>query len=75
MTAEYSMTFEPKLTEEASAEKLKLLKTSTDGKQRAVGGIQIGKFRGEKYIADGYDFDQDNAEIAKMFEVGKLWND
>ena len=32
------------------------------------GGIRIGMFRGEKYIADGYDFDEDNTEIAKLFE-------
>lgn len=32
------------------------------------GCIKIGLFDGEKYIADDYDFDQDNEEIARMFE-------
>ncbi len=33
------------------------------------GGVKIGMFKGKKYIADGYDFDQDNEAIAQLFEV------
>lgn len=31
--------------------------------------IKIGMFKGEEYIAKDYDLDQDNDEIAKLFEV------
>ena len=31
------------------------------------GGVKIGMFKGDKYIADNYDFDESNDEIAKMF--------
>lgn len=32
------------------------------------GGIKIGMFKGEEYLADDYDFDQDNDVIAQLFE-------
>ncbi len=36
---------------------------------KAKTGIKIGLFNGEKYIADGCDFDEDNDEIAIMFGI------
>lgn len=32
-------------------------------------GINIGLFKDETYIAEGYDFDQDNAEVSRIFGV------
>lgn len=48
---------------------MKPQKESTTFSQNASGGIKIGMFKGEKFIADDYDFDQDNDEVAKLFEV------
>ena len=31
------------------------------------GGIKIGMFKGEKYVADDYDFDESNDEMARIF--------
>ncbi len=48
---------------------MKPQKMSVALSQGSSGGIKIGMFKGEKFIADGYDFDQDNDEIAKLFEL------
>ncbi len=39
---------------------------------KAKTSIKIGLFNGEKYIADGCDFDEDNEEIAVMFGSSSL---
>ncbi len=43
-------------------------------KKRKDGGIQIGMYKGEKYIADGYDFDQECGEIVEMFTSGTTYD-
>ncbi len=42
-------------------------KKHTVADENKTGSIKLGLFNGEKYIADGYDFDEDNEEIAILF--------
>ena len=45
---------------------------ATDESNNEVKGKRpIGMFEGEKFLADNYDIDDDNAEIAAMFGVSE----
>ena len=47
------------------------LNTTDESNNEVKGKRPIGMFEGEKFLADDYDIDDDNAEIAAMFGVSE----